>query len=306
MKEKILVLLNEYFETEFHYTTNTICNSENRPVFHYSPEDNKVGFVGRWPRKREKWKYIYGMYIALRDEPVQMNLEPLKYFTGHKNDDMDENILKKVADEYDQYLTFLDENYVYNLIDHGNRAHIISEDLTFQVHLRNTERNWLLRITNVTKVVKKHQKIPHGDLIKEVAKAMEHHINAHILTSTFDTSPDFLVKYPQLTAYCEKRLSIPVGEAESLVKEVEMHTGLSAAELEYELSAGRKRLRLQSICFQRYKMGGKGVHYYEYPSRWEPGAIDRIYFKRTDKNVISYNENNLRQDSNEMNTLENR
>ncbi|WP_088362911.1 hypothetical protein [Bacillus cereus] len=295
MKEKILKILNEYFDAEFSYTTNTICNSEKRPVYHYSPEDNRIEYIGRWPSKRDRWNYIYGMFIALKNEPIKINCGPLKSFTGlrTKNDNTEEIILQKVAEEYDHYLTFLDSNYVYNLIERGNKARIISDELSFQVHLRSTETNWLLRISNAANTAKEYKKIPHGQLILEVANEMQHHIDTYVLTSTFDTTSIFPVKYPQLIAYFGKRLELPIEEAEPLAKEVEIHTGLSAAELEYELTGGRKKHRLQSIVFSIYKIGGNGVYHYDFPSRICVGSNRRIYFKRTDKEGIRNDSNNL-------------
>ncbi|WP_088362912.1 hypothetical protein [Bacillus cereus] len=281
MKEKVLRLLNEYFDTDFFYEENTIYNPSNRPVFHYSLEQNEIRFIGRGPtdRKREKWNYIYGLLIALRNEPIKVHDGQLSPFIGifGKDEEIDTELLLKFAAEYDQYLKFLDANYVYNLVQQGNKAYIMTDDLSFQVHLRTNGKNWLLGITKGTM---KTKKVPHGKLIEETVRIIEEHINTKILTHTFDAAPIFPIKFPYLTAYFEKRLKLPLIEAESLAKEIEKHTGISAGELEYELSASRKKLRLQSIHLQSYTIGGKGAHYYEFPSSILRGENRRIYFKK--------------------------
>ncbi|MED2737613.1 hypothetical protein [Bacillus toyonensis] len=294
MKEKVLKLLNEYFDTEFSYVANTICDPSNRPIFHYSPEKNEIKFIGRWPRdrKREKWNYIYGLYIALRNEPIQVHNGQLQPFTGAsgKKEKINEATLLRVAEEYDQYLKFLDDNYVYNLVENGNKAYIITNDLSFRIHLRTTEENWLLGITNGTM---KTRRVAHGRLIAEVARIIEEHIDIQVLRHTFDTAPTFLIKYPYLSAYFEKRLRLPTREAEAFAREIEKHTGISAYDLEYELSASRKKQRLQSIHIQPSTIGGDNVHYYEYPSTISSGEKRKMYFKQTNKECFRYDANNL-------------
>lgn len=294
MKDKLLKLLNEYFDTEFSYVANTICDMSNRPIFHYSPEKNEIKFIGRWPRdrKREKWNYIYGIYDALRNEPIQVHNGQLQPFTGvsGKKEKINEDTLLKVAEEYNEYLKFLDKNYVYNLVENGNKAYIITKDLSFRVHLRTTDENWLIGITNTTI---KTRKVPHGRLNGEVARMIEEHINTQVLRHSFDTAPTFLIKYPLLSLYFELRLRLPSSEAEAFAMEIEKHTGISAYDLEYELSASRKKLRLQSIHIQPSTIGGDNVYYYEFPSTISSGEKRKMYFKQTNKECLRYDANNL-------------